>query len=175
MTTNGQNRYATSRRGFTLAEAMMAVVVLGIAASSLLLPFMSGAAVRAEGINRTLAARLASDLMEEILRRPFHDPNGSEYDYSPGPDAGGTGFSAYDNIYDFHGYTEAQGQVKDAAGVAFTDPRYSNFSRNVICEYVTVPPQPEESDPAKCEFIRITVQVDYSGKQMATIVRLVSE
>jgi len=169
MTTNGQNRYATSRRGFTLAEAMMAVVVLGIAASSLLLPFMSGAAVRAEGINRTLAARLASDLMEEILRLPFHDPD-DETSYSLGPDAGDL-----DNIDDYHGYSEPQGQVKDATGAVFTDLKYTNFSRNVACEYVYVPPQPEESDPAKCEFIRITVQVDYSGKQMATIVRLVSE
>jgi hypothetical protein len=40
---------------------------------------------------------------------------------------------------------------------------------------VYVPPQPVESDPAKCEFIRITVRVDYNGKQMAVIVRLVSE
>ena len=169
MTTNGRTYYCTSRRGFTLAEAMMAVVVLGIAASSLLLPFVSGTAVRAEGINRTLAARLASDLMEQILRLPFHDP-GDKTSYSPGPDAGDL-----DNIDDYHGYIEAQGQVKDATGAVFTDSQYANFSRNVTCQYVYVPPQPEQSDPAKCNFIRITVKVDYSGKQMATIIRLVSE
>jgi len=169
MITNGRTHYCTSRRGFTLAEAMMAVVVLGIAAASVLLPFMSGAAVRAEGINRTIAARLASDLMEQILRLPFHDPD-DETSYSPGPDAGDL-----DNIDDYHDYIESQGQVKDAAGAVFTDPMYTNFSRNVTCEYVYVPPQPVESDPAKCEFIRIKVQVDYSGKQMATIIRLVSE
>ncbi|MGB2864907.1 MAG: hypothetical protein WBC05_16390, partial [Sedimentisphaerales bacterium] len=135
----------------------------------LLLPFVSGATVRAEGINRTLAARLASDLMEQILRLPFHDPD-DKTSYSLGPDAGDL-----DNVDDFHGYMEEQGQVKDAAGVVLTDPNYANFSRNVICEYVTVPPQPVESDPAKCEFIRIKVQVDYSGKEMATVIRLVSE
>ena len=153
----------------------MAVVVLGIAAASVLLPFMSGAAVRAEGINRTLAARLASDLMEQILRLPFHDPAGVASDYSPGPDAGETGPANFDNIDDYHGYSEPQGQMKDATGTVFTDSRYANFSRNVICEYVTVPPQPEQSDPAKCEFIRITVKVDYNGKEMAAISRLVSE
>ena len=170
MTTNGRTHYCISRRGFTLAEAMMAVVVLGIAAASVLLPFVSGAAVRAEGINRTLAARLASDLMEQILRLPFHDPNGSDYDFIPGPDEGDL-----DNIDDYHGYIEAQGQVKDAAGVVFTDPKYTNFSRNVTCEYVYVPPQPVESDPAKCEFIHIMVKVDYNSKEMAAISRLVSE
>lgn len=169
MTTNGQTHYCTSKGGFTLAEAMMAVVVLGIAAASVLLPFVSGATVQAEGVRRTLAAGLASDLVEQILRLPFHDPD-DETSYNPGPDAGDL-----DNIDDYHGYIEAQGQVKDAAGVAFTDPKYANFSRNVTCEYVYVPPQPVESDPAKCEFIRVTVQVNYSGTQMATIVRLVSE
>jgi prepilin-type N-terminal cleavage/methylation domain-containing protein len=158
-------------RGFSLIEAMVAVAVLGIAAASVLLPFISGAALRAEGVNRTLAARLASDLMEQILRLPFHDPN-DETSYSLGPESGD-----FDNIDDYDGYTEPQGQVKDADGKLFSvnDSRYANFSRNVTCEYVYVPPQPAESDPAKCEFIRITVQVDYSGKQMATIVRLVSE
>jgi len=172
MITNGRTHYGTSRRGFTLAEAMMAVVVLGIAAASVLLPFISGAAVRAEGINRTLAARLASDMMEQILRLPFHDPGGGT---SVGPESGETGPANFNSINDYHNYFEAQGQVKDASETVFTDSRYTNFSRNVTCEYVYVPPQPAESDPAKCEFIRITVRVDYSGKQMATVVRLVSE
>jgi prepilin-type N-terminal cleavage/methylation domain-containing protein len=170
MTTNDRIHCGAGRRGFTLAEAMMAVVVLGIAAASVLLPFISGAAVRSEGVNRTLAARLASDLMEQILLLPFHDPDGEASDYIPGPESGD-----FDNIDDYHGYTEVQGQVKDATGAVFTDSRYVNFSRNVTCEYVYVPPQPVESDPAKCEFIRITVRVDYNGKQMAVIVRLVSE
>jgi hypothetical protein len=63
----------TRRRfgGFTLAEAMMATVVLGIAAAGVLLPFASGAKVRAEGLRRTLAANLASDLMEEIISTEF--------------------------------------------------------------------------------------------------------
>ena len=152
----------------------MAVVVLGIAAASVLLPFVSGAAVRAEGINRTLAARLASDLLEQIIRLPFHDPGGGA---SPGPESGETVPTGFDNIDDYHGYSELQGQVKDVDGAVFsvTDSRYANFSRDVTCEYVYVPPQPVESDPAKCEFIRITVEVDYSGKQIATISRLVSE
>ena len=168
MITDSQTNYFTSKQGFTLTEAMMAVVVLAIAAASLLLPFMSGAAVRAEGVNRTLAARLAGDLMEQILRLPFHDPEGTNYIL--GPEAGD-----FDNIDDYHGYTEPQGQVKDAAGAFFADSAYANFSRSVTCAYATVPPQPDESEPSKCEFIRITVQVNYSGKQMATVVRLVSE
>lgn len=172
MIINSRTHYGTGRRGFTLIEAMMAVVVLSIAAASLLLPFISGAAVRAEGVNRTLAARLASDLMEKILILPFHDPGGGS---NPGPEPGETVPTGFDNIDDYHGYTELQGQVKDTAGAVFTDSAYATFSRNVSCEYVYVPPQPTESDPAKCEFILVTVQVNHRGKQMATVIRLVSE
>ena len=177
MTTNGRTHYFTSRRGFTLAEAMMAVMVLGIAAASVLLPFVSGAAVRAEGINRTLAARLASDLMEQILILPFHDPDGEAYDYNPGPDSGETGPENFDNIDDYHDYIEAQGQVKNVDGELFTDTdsRYANFSREVTCEYHAMSPQPVPGSLEECNFISVTVQVNYSGKQMATIIRLVSE
>ena len=126
----------------------MAVMVLGIAAVSLLLPFISGAAVRAEGINRTLAARLASDLMEEIVNTPF------------------------DQIVDsYNGYSEPQGQVKDASGIVFTDPNYNRFSREVICQYVYVP---QESGTESPKYIRVTVQMNYDGRQIATINRLVS-
>jgi len=158
--------------GFTLAEAMMATVVLGVAAAAVLLPFTSGAAVRAEGGHRTLAAKLASDLMEEIIRKPFHDPNGSSYDYNPGPDAGETTFADFDNVDDFDGYAEPQGQVKDASGMVFTDSNYANFSRDVSCEYVRVP---QESEIGDLKFIRATVRVYYGGKQIAIIDRLISE
>jgi hypothetical protein len=120
-------------------------------------------------------ARLASDLIEQILTKPFHDPDGSAYDYSPGPDAGETTFGQFDNLDDFHGYTESQGQIKDAGGTLFTDPAYFNFSRSATCEYVTVPQQPLQSKPEKCNFILVTVQVYYSGRPIAKIQRLVSE
>ena len=175
MTTNSRTHYCTSKRGFTLAEAMMAVVVLGIASASVLLPFVSGATVRAEGVRRTLAAGLTSDLMEQILRLPFHDPDGEASDYSPGPEPGETGPAKFDNIDDYHGYTESEGQIKDVAGVVFTDPKYVNFSRDVTCVYHAMSPQPAPGSLAECDFISVTVQVKYSGKQMTTIVRLVSE
>lgn len=127
----------------------MAVVVLGIAAASLLLPFMSGAAVRAEGINRTLAARLASDLMEQIVNTPFDQI-----------------------VTSYNGYSEPQGQVKDAAGAVFVDPNYTRFGREVSCQYVYVP---QESGAENPKFIRVTVQMYYDGKQIATIHRLVGK
>ena len=162
------------RGGFSLAEAMIATVVLGVAAAGVLLPFASGAGIRAEGMRRTLATKLAGDLMEEIITKPFHDPDGSLYDYNPGPDAGEATFADFDNLDDFHGYTEPQGQVKDVSGAVFSDSNYANFGREVSCQYVTVPQQPPLEED-QCNFIRVTVRVKYSGDEIASLSRLISK
>lgn len=138
-----------NRKGFSLAEAMIATVVLGVAVSGVLLPFSSGAAARAEGMHRTLAAKLASDLMEQIINTPFTEV-----------------------IAEYDGDVEPQGQVKDASGVVFSDSNYANFSRQVSCEYVYVP---QESDKAEAKFIRVTVSVYYKGREIAIISRLIGE
>lgn len=148
MTINTDRQRRRIAGGFTLVEAMLAVVVLGIAAAGVLLPFTSGASVRAEGARRTLGARLASDLIEEVVKKPF------------------------DGIVATYNYSEAQGQVKDAAGVVFTDSNYANFSRSVVSEYVRVP---GESLLVAEKFVRVTVQVNYNGKKVANVSRLISE
>ena len=136
-------------KAFTLAEAMMATVVLGIAAAGVLLPFTREAAVQAEGMRRTLGAKLASDLMQEIINTPFNQI-----------------------VAAYGAFSEAQGQVKDAGGVVFTDSNYAMISRESICNYVYVT---QESGTGVAKFILITVRVYYSGKEIAIINRLVSE
>jgi len=129
----------------------MAVTVLGIAAAGVLLPFAGGARVRAEGVHKTLGVKLASDLMEEIVSTS----------------------TPFDQIVvSYNGYSEPQGQVKDAAGQVFADSNYANFGRDVSCEYVYVPQESGDEDP---KFIRVTVQTYYSGRVIATVNRLVSE
>ena len=139
-----------TKKGFSLAEAMMARVVLGVAAAGVLLPFTSGATVRAEGLRRTLAAKLAGDLMEQIVNTPF------------------------EQIAANYNYAEPAGEVKDASGAVFTDSNYVKFSRDVSCVYVTVPQQPPLEE-GRCNFIRVTVRVYYDGGEIAVINRLISE
>lgn len=134
-------------RGFSLAEAMIATVVLAIAAAGVLLPFTSGARMRAEGARRTLAAKLAADLMEEIINTPFEEI-----------------ISQYD------GYTEAKGQVKDANDTVFTDSNYANFSREAACDQVYVAGESGDGEP---KFIRATVRVYYDGAELAAVNRLI--
>lgn len=126
----------------------MATVVLGVAAAGVLLPFTTGASVQAEGTRRTLAAKLAADLMEEVVGTPFG------------------------SIIANYNYSEAQGQIKDASGVVFGDSNYANFSRDVSSELVYVAQQDGTKAP---NFIKATVRVYYAGREMAIINRLISE
>ena len=138
----------TRYKGFSLAEAMMAMVVLGIAAAGVMLPFSTGAQVQASGMQRTLAVKLASDLMENIINTPF------------------------DQIVDDYNYAESKGQLKDAGGVVFSDSKYANFSRDASCSYFY--PAPQSSD-AEANFIRDTIRVYYDGEEIVKIDRLISE
>ena len=135
--------------GFTLAEAMLATVVLAIAAAGVLMPFVAGASVRAEGQRRTLAARLAAELIEKIVETDFDSIVGS-----------------------YGSYSEAEGQIKDMTGAVFTDPVYANYSRTAECVEVWMAQESGSDSPI---FIRATVNVYYRGKLIGSVSRLIAK
>ena len=148
MTIERRNKGRRIRTGFTLAEAMLAMVLLSMAAAGVLLPAVSGAAVQAEGLHRTLAAVLASNLIEQVVCSPF------------------------DDIVARYNYGEAEGHIVDASEATLTDSMYANFSREVKCEYVRVPQQDDTVTP---NFIRATVSVSYLGQKFVSVNRLISK
>lgn len=107
MTTDRTRRTTAVRPGFTLAEATLAMVLLGMAAAGVLLPFSGGAAAQAEGARRTLGAILANDLIERIA---------------------GTPFDLIVETYD--GWEEAEGQTQVPG-----DSQYAHFSREATCAW----------------------------------------
>lgn len=126
--------------GFTLLEILMAMVILGAAAAGVLLPFVSAAQVQREAVCQVLAAQLASNLMEQIVSTPFEEIR-TQWD----------------------GYTEAEGQVKNASGAVFSDPIYSGFARSVLVGTV------EETG---C--LMASVHVNYKGRQMVRLQFLIA-
>ena len=124
------------------------MVLLGIAAAGVLLPYASGASAQVEGLHRTLGAVLANDLIEQIVATPF------------------------DSLVATYNYTESQGQLKDSSGTTLTDSMYANFSREVTCETVRVP---QQSNALETNYILATVQVFYQGRGVVTLNRLISE
>lgn len=135
--------------GFTLIEALIALAILTMVAAGLIIPFASSTAVSQQGCNQTLAAKLAADLIEQIINTDFSQI-----------------------VSRYNGYNEQKGQVKDAAGVVFSDPMYADFSRQAVCEYVFMPPQQSFGTP---NFIKITVSVYQNGLKLAEVTRLKSK
>lgn len=139
-----------NRKGFTLAEALLAVVLLSMAAAGVLLPFTSGAVVRAEGAKRTLASKLASDLMEKVIN------------------------TDYSEIVGLYNYTEAKGAIskEDGIGGVFASAHYSDFSRSVNSEYVYMP---QESGLGQAVFVLVTVRVYHNDIEKVVLKRLIGK
>jgi len=141
----------TRQSGFTLPEATMALVLLGVAAAGVLLPFSHGAAVQAEGRRMTLAAKLANDLMERVVATPFADVVA---------------------LGDGHTATELPGQVTDALGARWAqrDLMYANFSREVTYRHACL-----LVDKPTPDFVLVTVRVQYQGRDVAVLTRLIGQ
>lgn len=156
-----------ARQGFSLIEAMIASTILAATVTAVSLPFTAGAQNEQDSARTTLAVALAEELMEEILSKPFNDPNGVQ---TPGPEAGETTRALYTNTDDYHGYTEADGQIKDSNGCSCATPLATGLSRSALAEYVYLPGQSPLRSPS---VIRVTVAVSYKGRAVSTLQRLV--
>jgi len=130
-----------NRKGFTLAEAMIAVTLLAFAASAVSMPYVAGAASRAEGARRTLAAKLAADRLEQIAKID------------------------YDQLWQYDGYPFElfPGGLEDGNGGFLTDPVYSDFTRfsNVVSFRVSNGELVQVMPGQDSDFSLITVSVSY--------------
>ena len=156
------------RIAFTLIEALLTAVVLAMAVTAILMPFNAGAQNEASDARRTLAVSLAQEMMEEILAKPFEDPQG--HAFSPGPDGDERSRASFDNVDDYHNYNEPAGQIRSFDGAVIDEPAAVNLSRHVTATYVYVNGQDVSADPS---FIRVVVEVRHRGVPIVTLTRLV--
>lgn len=98
-----------ARRGFSLVEALAALVILGMTASALLLATQTSASANRDALQRTVAAGLAQQYLDEILGLPYHEPGATPQDWPLGPEPGEVVVPArralFDDIDDFHAYS----------------------------------------------------------------------
>ena len=134
-----------NRSGFSLVEAVLAMSILSFSTLGVLIPFVSGAQIRAEGMRRSLAANLASDFMERAV------------------------ITGYDGLLSYDGFSEGQGEIANLNGDKYDDSRYADFSREIACENVYMVP---ESGDQAAKYIKVVVKVYYQGGEMAQLTRL---
>ena len=108
-----KNRKFKIAKGFTLAESMIAMTILAVATAAVILPFAGGSAIRNDIAKRTIAARLAADLLEEITN--------SDLDVDV-------------IIVNYNGFCQWPGGITDATGAIVTNPESANFFRIASCQ-----------------------------------------
>lgn len=147
-------------------EALLATAILAMAIFAVTMPFATAAASEQLDGRQALSTALAQEMMEEILAKPFDDPQGAS---TPGPETGETTRSRFDNIDDYHGYNETPGHIADGSGTVITGAAAAGLSRHVTAEYVYVSGQ-DTGQPAT--FIRVAVEIRHDNTPLITLTRL---
>jgi type II secretory pathway pseudopilin PulG len=147
--------------GFTLAEGLIASVILAIAVVGIL-TLVSSAASQAAVVRQDAAAlSLARQLMERMAGVPFL-PSAAHLGYS----AGNFDSATYDDINDFDGYTDTVSTMVAIAGQPSAGDARS-YTRSVAVTANAWPVAP-------ADFKRITVTVTPPQGRPVTLSRLVT-
>jgi hypothetical protein len=123
------------RRGFSVAEGLIASTILAMAVVGIAGPLgaasQQGKLVR----ERATALILARELMEEVAAKPLLDGGGSTC--SLGPESGETDRSKYDSADDYHNYHDDSTDLRDLAGRSITLTGSGLYTRDVTVNYRT--------------------------------------
>jgi hypothetical protein len=152
-------------------EALLASTLLSMGASAVLLPFNVGAQSEQEDARRTLALYLGREMMEEVIVKPFDDPEG---DPSIGPDAGESSRALFDNIDDYDDYEDGYGEtIDEIVGIndqSIDGVSIQGLSRKVTIQYIHVSGQDVGEDP---NFVSVIVEMKYMGNSILKLRRIV--
>jgi prepilin-type N-terminal cleavage/methylation domain-containing protein len=180
LTTNTKSQ----RRGFTLAESLLASVVLAIAVVAVSAAIIASQAQSQVQETSSIAVSLGHELMEEICQRPLTLP-----DNTPGWRGGVTNRSTYDTIDDYNGYTDTVGTyvartttasvgtfnsaLPPATVVASGNPPTPTGQLYTRTVKVTYPTTVFSTGDASGDFAVVTVTVSGAGGTRVTLSRLV--
>jgi prepilin-type N-terminal cleavage/methylation domain-containing protein len=100
-------------RGLTLVECLLALTILAGAFLAAVSTASVGHQHLRAGDAEFQAVRLARDLLEEIVAKPYLDPAVPDVF---GPEAGEVLRTDFDDVNDYHNYSEPIGQLRDLKG-----------------------------------------------------------
>lgn len=166
--------HRTSRRGFTLVEALLATTILSVVALSALLPFAAGLQNTQEAVKFEQAVELAEAMMEEVLARPFFAPTSRAP--SPGPESGETSRALFNAVDDFHDFCEFNELSQKSEPADFRDQKMSDttveaYHREVSVDYVSFP---DQSVADTDSFMHVQVRVYHNQALLVTLDRLIA-
>lgn len=154
--------------GFTLAEVLIASAILSFVTLGIVQAVSAGQSRTLDALKRARAQALAEVLLEEILAKPYADPEGA-VDF--GPDDGEAARTDFDNVDDYHGYLEAVDTLADHAGVVYSNA-YQSLERSVSVVAVTNSVADLGGDHTG---LQVTVSVNEPGGRVWSVERFVPE
>lgn len=166
--TAGQSASAAPRRarGFTLAESMIASVVLAAAVigiASTLSASYQQSAVRG---NTSTALALAQQLMEEIASKPMEVSGTNQ----PGWSSGQTNRANYDTTDDYNGYTDLSSSITTGSGSNVDLGDGGSYTRVVT---ITSNARPSAlTSGTTSDFLLVTIAVQMPHNQSISISQL---
>jgi type II secretory pathway pseudopilin PulG len=122
--------------GFTLAESLIAAVVLAISVLAVGGVLAAASQQSSDSQEQLTAVSLARELMEEIAAKPLADPLTGAV--GPGSEASDSTRRLFNNIGDYAGYTDNTTNLKDRQGN--TLPFYGGrYERTVTVTWYALP------------------------------------
>jgi len=161
-----QLRYQNA--GFTLTEVLVASAILAIVTLGIVHAVTAGQARTLDALKRSRAQALAEVMLEEVLSKPYEDPEG---DPGFGPDLGESARADFDNIDDYHGYLESAGALTDQAAAAYAQD-YQSLERSVAVVAVTNTVASLGGDHTG---VQVSVSVNEPGGRVWTVEHFVPE
>ena len=102
------------------------MVVLSIAVFAVLSTLLAGEQQLQEADHALAASRFARDLLEEIVAKPYEDPQ--EPGKTPGPEQGESDRTLFDDCDDYDKFHENPGEARNGAGTPY-EPNQQVFKR----------------------------------------------
>ena len=176
--TDRGNARPARRRGFTLIEAAMVTVIIGLGVVGMLELLAAGTVSNSEGTELTTAINLANNVRELSLGLAYYDPQSDPADPLKQPvwNSKEATVDLYDNIMDLDGNADTWNQQATDPDTGYQKfqppldvgknsiPEYGNWAQWVKVE--TVDPNNVTAvlpHDAKCATARVTVKVMRNG------------
>ncbi len=156
------------RRGFTLVESLIASVVLAVAVVGIAGTLAASYQQAKDQVSISESTSLARQLMEEISAKPFAVAAGDTN--FPGYSAANTGRTNYDDVSDYHGYTDVSTSLRTLGGQTYAVGTAGPYTRSVTV--TTNGAVPSGHTAAADDFRLITVTVTRPSGPPAVIAKI---
>ena len=155
-----QSRKRTIGPAFTLIEALIATVLVGLGIAAMMVSTQSGTRVAAHSQELTQAIYIASEIREWTLKLPFKDPQ-TPTD-PPGPDADEDPQIMVDDLDDLMSVTFSP--PRDAMGRTIDD--MSDWSETITLTWRDKDNLTSIVNPGESEMVFVQVVVSHNGKKV---------